>query len=50
MCAEMAGVVAADVGVWARALTVAVMEGRLDICRCLVEDHGVDVNQRTFTG
>ncbi|KAM3391968.1 hypothetical protein ACQJBY_013238 [Aegilops geniculata] len=47
---EMAGVVAADVGVWARALTVAVMEGRLDICRCLVEDHGVDVNQRTFTG
>ncbi|VAH26728.1 unnamed protein product [Triticum turgidum subsp. durum] len=47
---EMAGVVAADVGIRARALTVAVMEGRLDICRCLVEDHGVDVNQRTFTG
>ncbi|KAM3371779.1 hypothetical protein ACQJBY_018936 [Aegilops geniculata] len=47
---EMAGVVVADVGVWARALTVAVMEGRLDICRCLVEDHGIDVNQRTFTG
>ncbi|XP_048554783.1 serine/threonine-protein phosphatase 6 regulatory ankyrin repeat subunit B-like isoform X2 [Triticum urartu] len=47
---EMAGVVAADVGIRARALTVAVMEGRLDMCRCLVEDHGVDVNQRTFTG
>ncbi|KAI5008708.1 hypothetical protein ZWY2020_009756 [Hordeum vulgare] len=47
---EMAGVVAADAGVRARALSVAAMEGRLDICMCLVEDHGVDVNQRTFTG
>ncbi|KAE8787317.1 Ankyrin repeat domain-containing protein 50 [Hordeum vulgare] len=47
---EMAGVVAADAGVRARALSVAAMEGRLDICMCLVEDHGVEVNQRTFTG
>ncbi|XP_037483657.1 serine/threonine-protein phosphatase 6 regulatory ankyrin repeat subunit A-like isoform X1 [Triticum dicoccoides] len=46
---ETAGVVADD-GIWSRALVLAAMNGRLDVCRCLVEDLRVDVNQRTFTG
>jgi hypothetical protein len=33
-------------GIWNRALVVAAMDGRLDVCRLIVEDVRVDVNQR----
>ncbi|KAM0910759.1 hypothetical protein ACQ4PT_013947 [Festuca glaucescens] len=42
---EMATVVKNDGGIWNRALMLAAMEGRLDVCRLLVEDVRVDVNK-----
>uniref|UniRef100_A0ACD5XK41 Uncharacterized protein n=1 Tax=Avena sativa TaxID=4498 RepID=A0ACD5XK41_AVESA len=42
---EMAAVAANKGGVWNRALTLAAMDGRMDVCRLLVEDVRVDVNQ-----
>ncbi|XP_047051271.1 ankyrin repeat domain-containing protein 50-like [Lolium rigidum] len=42
---EMATVVKNESGIWNRALMLAAMEGRLDVCRLLVEDVRVDVNQ-----
>ena len=45
MCAELATVVRNKGGVWNRALLLAAMEGQLDVCRLLVEDVRVDVNQ-----
>jgi hypothetical protein len=41
----MATVVKNESGIWNRALMLAAMEGRLDVCRLLVEDVRVDVNQ-----
>jgi hypothetical protein len=41
----MATVVKNEGGIWNRALVLAAMDGRLDICRLIVEDVGVDVNQ-----
>ncbi|XP_044460163.1 ankyrin-1-like [Triticum aestivum] len=45
-----AGSLVADECIWIRALCVAVMEGRLDICAYLVEDLRVDVNQPNDLG
>uniref|UniRef100_A0ACD5XXN8 Uncharacterized protein n=1 Tax=Avena sativa TaxID=4498 RepID=A0ACD5XXN8_AVESA len=42
---EMAAVAANKGGVWNRALALAAMDGRMDVCRLLVEDVRVDVNQ-----
>ncbi|XP_051186568.1 uncharacterized protein [Lolium perenne] len=42
---EMATVVKNESGIWNRALMLAAMEGRLDVCRLIVEDVRVDVNQ-----
>uniref|UniRef100_A0ACD5YH19 Uncharacterized protein n=1 Tax=Avena sativa TaxID=4498 RepID=A0ACD5YH19_AVESA len=42
---ELAAVVARKGAIWNRALLLAAMEGRLDVCRLLVEDVRVDVNQ-----
>uniref|UniRef100_A0ACD5XR35 Uncharacterized protein n=1 Tax=Avena sativa TaxID=4498 RepID=A0ACD5XR35_AVESA len=42
---ELAAVVAHKGAIWNRALLLAAMEGRLDVCRLLVEDVRVDVNQ-----
>nr|XP_051186570.1 uncharacterized protein LOC127300488 isoform X2 [Lolium perenne] len=42
---EMAAVVENEGGVWNRALMLAAMDGRLDVCRLIVEDVRVDVNR-----
>ena len=46
----MATVVKNEGGIWNRALVLAAMDGRLDVCRLLVEDVRVDVNQPDSEG